>query len=100
MRETVKCLGSPDGKGRVVLFRRDDGSFGFSVQKLVTESEQDAWISTGNYSECFASDAGAAESEARARVAWLGSLRPNYSFKPTPSARLNLGVRPHARSIT
>ena len=77
MRGTVKCLASPDGKSRVMLFRRDDGSFGFSVQKLVTESEQDAWIPTGNYSECFASDAGAAESEARARVAWLASPLPN-----------------------
>jgi hypothetical protein len=77
MRETVKCLASPDGKSRVVLFRRDDGSFGFSVQRLATESEPEAWIPTGRYSECFASDAAAAESEARERVAWLAGLLPN-----------------------
>ena len=77
MRETVKCLASPDGKNRVVLFRRDDGSFGFSVQKLAAESEPDVWIPIGRYSECFASDAGAAESEARERVAWLAGPLPN-----------------------
>ena len=77
MRKTVKCLPSPDGKKRVQLFRRDDGSFGFSAQKLATEYPSDAWIPTGRYSECFASDVSAAESEARARVPWLSGPLPD-----------------------
>jgi hypothetical protein len=53
---------------RVIIFRRDGGSFGFEDQHYCDEQ---CWIPTGRYSESFCDSAEGAENEARSRVRWL-----------------------------
>ncbi len=71
MRTVVKELVARDGKQKVEIFRRDDGSFGFAVLRFSDESLELCWIPYGRFSECFADDKQTAESEARSRVDWL-----------------------------
>ena len=71
MRSIVKELISPDGKRKVQIFRRDDGSFGFEALRFSDEPLERGWIPDGRFSECFAEDEHTAESEALGRVLWL-----------------------------
>ncbi len=61
----------PDGKRKLLVFRRDDGSFGFQSLRFSEEPLEMCWIPDGRFSECFAPTMDIAEREARGRVAWL-----------------------------
>ena len=67
----VKEILDAGGKRKVEIFRRPDGSFGFSAWVFSEDPLELNWFPSGRYSECYAPDAGTAESEARGRVEWL-----------------------------
>lgn len=70
MKEEVVHILYDAGRGRrVEIFRRENGSFGFSVWRYAADER--VWIPWGRYSECFIDSAAAAEREARERVEWL-----------------------------
>jgi len=71
MRSIIKELTAQDGKRRVQIFKREDGSFGFEALRFSDEPLEMCWFPDGRFSECFASDEKTAESEARGRVHWL-----------------------------
>lgn len=71
MMTIVNELVAPDGKRKVQVFRRDDGSFGFESLRFSEEPLEMCWIPHGRFSECFAPTADIAEREARGRVDWL-----------------------------
>jgi hypothetical protein len=67
----VKELIATDGKRKVQVFRRDDGSYGFESLRLSEEPLEMSWIPYGRFSECIAPSMEIAEREARGRVDWL-----------------------------
>lgn len=67
-RNDIKTIYDEPDVRRVIIFRRDDGSFGFEDQHYCDEQ---CWIPTGRYSESFCDSAERAEAEARSRVHWL-----------------------------
>lgn len=69
----VDILSHPSGKLRVIIFQRDDGSFGFEDQKFSDEPLELSWIPRGRYSVSFCDSAERATAEARGRVDWLAS---------------------------
>jgi hypothetical protein len=71
MRTIVKELVARDGKRKVQIFRRHDGSFGFESLRFSEEPLEMDWISCGAFSECIAPSCEVAEREARGRVEWL-----------------------------
>ena len=70
-REVEKELLAKDGKHKVELFRRSNGTYGFTVLRWSAEPNEMCWVPSGRYSECFAADLQAAEAEAKNRVEWL-----------------------------
>jgi hypothetical protein len=71
MRSIVKERVARDGKRKVQIFRREDGSFGFEALQFSEEPLELCWIPYGRFSECYAADEQTAEYEARGRVDWL-----------------------------
>jgi hypothetical protein len=71
MKLIVKELVARDGKRKVQIFRRHDGSFGFDSLRFSEEPLERCWISHGRFSECIAPSPEIAEREARGRVDWL-----------------------------
>jgi hypothetical protein len=71
VKTIVKELVAPDGKRKLLVFRRDDGSFGFESLRFSDEPLEMCWIPHARFSECFAPTAEIAECEARDRVDWL-----------------------------
>jgi len=67
----VKEIVARDGKRKVNIFRRHDGSFGFESLRFSEEPLEMAWIPHGRFSECIAPSSEVAEREARGRVDWL-----------------------------
>jgi hypothetical protein len=70
-RHVEKELMAADGKHKVEIFRRDNGTYGFTVLYWSEDSFEKCWVLFRRYSECFAPDAATAEAEARSRVEWL-----------------------------
>jgi hypothetical protein len=68
---TVQTITDETRKRRVVVFRRDDGSFGFEEERFSDEPLESAWIPFGRYSVCRCDTAERALVEARSRVPWL-----------------------------
>jgi hypothetical protein len=68
---TIHLIADETRKRRVVVFRRDDGSFGFEEERFSDEPLEMAWIPFGRYSNCRCDTAEHALREARSRVAWL-----------------------------
>jgi len=60
-----------DGKCKVEIFRRDNGTYGFTVLRWSEDPAERCWLPFGRYSECFAPDVDSAVTEARSRVEWL-----------------------------
>ena len=58
---------------RVVVFQREDGSFGFEEQRFSAEALERAWIPFGRYSLSRCDTAESALAEAHGRVAWLAA---------------------------
>ena len=75
MRSIVKELVSHDGKRKVQIFQREDGSFGFEALYWSDEPLELCWFPYGGFSECFTDDDQVAVSEARGRVDWLREER-------------------------
>ena len=71
MKQVTKELLAFDGKRKVEIFRREDGSYGFEVLRFSDAPTELSWIPYGRFSECFVPDEQTAESEARGRVDWL-----------------------------
>lgn len=69
----VNTLVRPSGKFRVIIFQREDGSFGFEDQKFSDDILEQRWIPRGRYSECFCDSAETAAREARSQVDWLAN---------------------------
>src|SRR5262245_6541667 len=98
MKAIVKELLSPDGKRKLQVFRRDDGSFGFESLQFSDEPLEMCWIPHGRLSECFAPTAEIAEREARGRVDWLrneneGGEQAARPMSPVPQDRYWLVAR-------
>ena len=70
-RRVERELMAADGKRKVEIFRRHNGTYGFTVLRWSEEPLEKCWVPFGRYSECFALDAATAEAEARSRVEWL-----------------------------
>ena len=64
-----------DQKRRVVVFRRDDGSFGFEEQRFLLNPLEKAWLPLGEHSDARFDTAERALIEARKRVPWLAEVR-------------------------
>lgn len=71
MQHVERELVSDDGKHKVELFRRENGSYGFRVLRWSDEPAERCWVPFGRFSECFAPVLETAEAEARSRVEWL-----------------------------
>lgn len=71
MKQITKELLAPDGKRKVAIYCREDGSYGFEVLRFSHEPTELSWIPYGRFSECFVPGEQTAESEARSRVDWL-----------------------------
>lgn len=71
MRVIVNELVSPDGKRKVEIFRRADGSFGFESFRFSDEPLENCWIPENRRPVCVAATQEIAEREARERVKWL-----------------------------
>jgi hypothetical protein len=68
---TVQTIYDDAKKQRVIIFQREDGSFGFEEQRFSGEPLEMCWIPFGRYLACHGDTAERALVEARARVAWL-----------------------------
>ncbi len=72
---TVQTLYDGSRKRRVVVFEREDGTFGFEEQRFWDEPREMAWIPCGRTdSRCDTVDR--ALVEARARISWLAEVGP------------------------
>ena len=71
MKTVVKEFVARDGKRKVQIFRRHDGSFGFESLRFSEEPLETAWIPHGRFSECIAPSSEVAGREARGRIDWL-----------------------------
>ncbi len=71
MEQVTKVLLAADGRRKVEIFRREDGSYGFEALRYGEAPTELSWIPYGRFAECFVPDEPTAESEARGRVDWL-----------------------------
>lgn len=71
MKSTIKEILSVDETRKVVIVRRDDGTFGFEALRFSNDPLEICWIPTGRFSECITDSVESAECEARGRVEWL-----------------------------
>jgi len=86
-RHIIRTVYDASQPQRVIVFRRDDGSFGFENQRFV--EDQECWIPHGKFSESFCETLELAEREARERVPWLRVAKPAPEFASTePSGPL------------
>lgn len=72
-RYTIRKIYDDTRKHRVIIFRRDDGTFGFMDEMYSEEPDEMGWMPRGRYSECICDSLEAAEKEARGRVDWLSN---------------------------
>jgi len=67
-RKLVECIADETGRFRVIIFQREDGSFGFEDQTFSDEPTEQCWISRRRHSESFCDSARRAVKEAHQRV--------------------------------
>lgn len=72
-RTTVKVIMAPDGKRKVELFQRANGTYGFLEWVFGEPPYTSRWFPSSGSTECFVPDARTAMAEARGRVEWLRS---------------------------
>ena len=70
-RRVERELMAADGRHKVEIFRRENGTYGFAALRWSDEPLERCWVPFGRYSECFALDADSAVVEAKSRVEWL-----------------------------
>lgn len=68
---TVETIYDEDHKRRLLVFRRNDNTFGFIEECLSTEPSGMAWIQLSLDSTCRCDTAERVLAEARGRVPWL-----------------------------
>ena len=69
--EIVRTIESSDGKRKLEVFRREDGTYGF--EDLKYGEEEETWFPAGRYSVgIFATEEDAIK-EAKGRVQWMAS---------------------------
>ncbi|QEX15686.1 hypothetical protein FRZ44_09730 [Hypericibacter terrae] len=73
---TINTIYDRDGKRRVIIFRRDDGTYGFEEERFSDEPLEMAWIRLRKYTASLFASAIDAERDARGRVEWLGNSSP------------------------
>src|SRR6185436_805365 len=83
---TVQTIYDDIKKRRVLIIRRDDGSFGFEEERFSDEPLEMCWISFGRYSVCHCDTAERAVIEARGRVSWLSESKHETVAKPCAAA--------------
>ena len=71
MGEILESLYSSDGRERVHIVRRGNGSFGFEVEFFSDYPTEMCWCSRSQFPLCICDTHEAALREARARVNWL-----------------------------
>jgi len=71
LKTIVKELIATDGKRKVQVFRRDDGSCGYESLRFGEEPLEIGWIPCGRFSEYIVPTSEIAEREARGRINWL-----------------------------
>ncbi len=69
---TVKEIYDADRSRRVVIYKRDDGTFGIEQEYFSNEPRELCWIPRGGRTESFLDSLERAEAEARGRFEWLG----------------------------
>jgi hypothetical protein len=67
--KTIQTIYDGSRKRRVVIFQRDDGSFGFDAEHFFDDPLEMAWLQSGFDSRCDTAER--ALVEARGRVRWL-----------------------------
>jgi hypothetical protein len=71
----LKEIVSPDGLRKAVIYRREDGSFGFGEEVFSQDPREMSWFpSRFQRADSFYPDAETAEREARSRLAWLARM--------------------------
>lgn len=67
-----KTIVHPDGKRKVEVFQRADGSFGF--EELHWRTDEGCWCPFGKYSTAFVDTIEHVLQEVRGRVAWVDDV--------------------------
>jgi hypothetical protein len=71
-REVVKTIVETAGRHRLLIFRRDDGRFGFSAEEQTLDLDgRSCWTPSWPSDSPICDSSETAEREARARVPWL-----------------------------
>lgn len=71
MNSVVRELIARDGKRKVQIFQRADGSFGFESAYFSEDPFEMCWVRERAFSVCIAASQEIAEREARGRIDWL-----------------------------
>ena len=71
MREIIQTIYSPDGRERVHIVRRANGSFGFEAEYFSAQPAEMCWCPRPQRPLCICDSAETALREARTRVGWL-----------------------------
>ena len=70
---TIQTIQDEEGKRRVIIFQRADGTFGFEEERYSDDELEQCWIPYGRYFISICDTYETALSEARGRVDWLAS---------------------------
>jgi hypothetical protein len=70
--KTLETIYDASRKRRVIIFQRDDGSFGFDEERFSDEPLEMAWLPYDR--DCRCDSVERALSEARGRVPWLAEF--------------------------
>ena len=68
MHEITKEVFTDDKKHKVEIFRREDGTYGFSAYVFSDDPYEQMFIPYGRYSECIVPNEESALAEAKGRV--------------------------------
>jgi hypothetical protein len=71
--KTIRTIYSDSRKRRVIIFQRDDGSFGFDEEHFSDEPLELSWLQAGYDSRCDTAER--AFGEAQGRVPWLAEKK-------------------------
>ena len=74
----VQTIYDDSKKRRVVIFQRDDGSFGFEEQRFSDEPLEMAWIPFGRR-DCHCDTVERALVEVRGRIDWLSKRNHEHA---------------------
>ena len=67
--DVIRTFSSPDGRERLVIFKRDDGTYGFDHEKWGDYPEEQCWIPWTNFASFCATEEIAVR-EGLSRMGW------------------------------